>query len=462
MITPPLPGASLTQGPSDWQIIQQSPDGHASLALAGVHRTQATEFRVEARIVRENDGAPVTASLDWRPATLLPDQRWELTLDRIPAGGLYRLETRVWRANCPDIRPMRGDYVHHIGVGDIWLVTGQSNASGTGIGFAEDPPTLGVHQLGNDEQWKLASHPLEDATRSRHTATVHGVFQATSPWLAFARRLQRELGHPIALVPTALGGSGVSSWQPGTGNLFANMADMLKLAGGKVRGVVWYQGESDCSAANIAAYPERFRRFVEGVREQAGNPKLPIVTAQLGRFTWGADDAQGNRDWTAMRDTQRRLALEIPHAALVPAIDLPLSDEIHVSAAANLALGERFADAALALAYGRDVAPPGIALKQAAWLTPARDAIRLTFNLGPAGWCSLGPVNDFTVVDAAGATLAIKQVTPNDVGTVDLHLAQPAAPGNVTIHAHAGKYPHPSLRDRDQRPVIGFSVELKA
>lgn len=459
MITPPLPGASIAQGPSDWQIIQQSSDGHASIALEGLYVTQATEFRVEARLVRENDGAPVTAALDWRPAAILPGQRWQLTLERIPAGGLYRLETRVWRTNCPDIRPMRGDYVHHLGVGDIWLVAGQSNASGTGTGFADDPPTLGVHQLGNDEQWKLAAHPLEDATRSRHTATVHGVFQAHSPWLAFGRRLQRELGHPIALIPTALGGSGVSLWQPGTGHLFANMADMLKLAGGKIRGVVWYQGESDCSAGNIAAYPERFRHFVRGLRELVGNPALPVVTAQLGRFTWGADDAQGNRDWTAMRDTQRRLALEIPHAALVPAIDLPLCDEIHVSAAANLVLGERFAAAALGLAYGQDVSPPGIALKGWKWQPPARDAIRLDFALGAPGWCSLGPVNDFTVEENAGSGIPIKQVLLRDEGSVELLLAHPAA-GPVTIHAHAGRYPHPSLRDRDQRPVIGFSVEL--
>ena len=64
MIDPPLPGASIETGPSDWQILQQETNGVAALELAGVHRTDAPEYRVEVRVVCESNGAPVSAALD--------------------------------------------------------------------------------------------------------------------------------------------------------------------------------------------------------------------------------------------------------------------------------------------------------------------------------------------------------------------------------------------------------------
>lgn len=458
MIQPPLPGASIELGPQDWQILQQRADGTAAAALSGVYRTTAPEFRVEARIVREADGAPATRALDWQPATLLPQERWEITLDGIPAGGLYRIETRVWRNKAPDNRPMRGDYVHHVGVGDIWVIAGQSNSSGTGTGHVVDPPTLGIHQLGNDEQWKLAAHPLEDATRSRHPITVHGVFQAHSPWLSFARRLHTETGHPIGLIPTALGGSPMARWQPGA-DLFQNMQAMVRLAGGTIRGIVWYQGESDCSPQGVAAYPERFRAFVEGARREYG-PELPILTAQLARFADAEGDSARNRIWSQMREVQRRLAREMPGLDLIPTIDLPLGDEIHVSAPANVLVGERFAAAALRRVYGKDVEPPGIPLTGTEWVAGPSPTLRLHFEPLKAGWVRVGPVRDFSLEDAAGP-VELSGVEVDDRGWVDLRIGRGPGP-NLVAHCHYGCNPTVSLRDRDQRPVYAFSMAVPA
>jgi len=454
MISPPLPGASIETGPSDWQILQQDEDGTAEIALAGVYRTDAPEYRVEARVVREADGAPVTARLDWTAARLLPDERWELRLQGVPAGGLYRLETRVWRTKCPDPRPMRGDYVHHLGVGDLWVIAGQSNASGTGTGYVEDPPTLGVHLLGNDERWKLACHPLEDATLTRHPVTVHGVFQAHSPWLAFGRRLLEELGQPVGLIPTALGGSPLARWQAG-GDLYANMMDMVRLAGGRMRGMVWYQGETECWHAGREDYRERFGEFVAAVREGLGAPRLPILTAQLGRFA-GPTDESVEAGWSMVREAQRRAAVEIEGVELVPAVDLPLCDEIHLSAQANVALGRRFAAVVLRAVYGRDLAEPGIRLLEAE--KPRPGTVRLTFGRPAAGWCVVDSGPDFTVEDEAGR-VEISETRLDDGGVVELSLARETV-GDVTVHAHWGCTPPVSLRDRDQRPVVAFSVKL--
>ncbi len=455
MTEPPLPGASLSEAPADWQIVQQDRDGTAALSLAGCHRVEAPWFRIEARLVGEADGRPPATEVDWQPAELLPESRWRLTLGGVPAGGLYRLETRIRRAGCADLRPTRGDFVHHLGVGDLWVIAGQSNASGTGLGYADDPPTLGVHQLGNDEQWKLAAHPLEDATRTLHPITVHGVFQGHCPWLAFARRLRAELGWPIGLIPTALGGSPLAMWDPDQrGSLYDNLMAMVRAAGGRVRGLLWYQGESDGNAGLGDSYAEGFAAFVAAVRAALGEPDLPVLTAQLGRYTGDVGEAY-HRGWSRVRQAQREVAATVPGVALIPAVDIPLSDEIHTSAAGNVLLGERFAVAALREVYGRDLPPPALRLLKAArGADPA--VLRLTFERPPAGWSRPGRIRDFTVEDAQG-TIPVGRVEVDDEGWVDLFLER--APGSpATIHCHYGCDPAYDLRDRDQRPVEAFSV----
>jgi len=457
MTEPILPGASLAPGgPQRWQIVQQDASGAGFLRLCGVYRTAQQDVRVEVRLVHERDGRPVAPGLDWQIADHGEQQTWSRTLDNIPSGGLYRLETRVWRGDGPDLRPMRGDYAHHLGVGDIWVIAGQSNASGTGLGFADDPPTLGVHLFGNDEGWHLACHPLEDATHSLHPITVHGVFQAHSPWLAFGRRLQARLGHPIGLIPTALGGSPLALWEPAQdGPLYANMRAMIRAAGGRVRGMVWYQGESDGNPAAVATYGERFKRFVATLRDDLGDPAFPVLCAQLGRVV-APGDAQRAESWTRLRELQRQLADELDNVWLIPAIDLPLSDEIHLSAASNVLLGERFAEQALIGVYGRAGTPPALRLLKAELRSP--DSIRLNFTRSPAGWCRPGEIRSLTADDGQGP-LGIKAVTVDDDGWVELRLARTAVEA-LRVHAHAGCHPPADLRDRDQRPVEAFSVTV--
>ena len=455
MIDPPLPGASIETGPSDWQILQQETNGVAALELAGVHRTDAPEYRVEVRVVCESNGAPVSAALDWQPAQLLPGNRWRMTLTGLPAGGLYRVETRVWRDHCADTRPMRGDYLHHLGVGDLWVIAGQSNASGTGTGYVDDPPTLGVHLFGSDERWKLACHPLEDATRSLHTITVHGVFQAHSPWLAFGRLLLSQLNYPVGLIPTALGGSPLSAWMEGE-DLYVNMLDMVRLAGGRVRGMVWYQGESDCAPRPCEDYIKRFTRFVAAARRDLGAPELPILTAQLGRYAAPADE-ENHRSWTRLREAQRQAAQTLLGVELIPTVDLSLCDEIHLSAPANVLLGQRFAREALRAVYGRNLSRTAIALRGAE-VAKNRSVVVLKVERPAAGWCWVGQGPDFVADDEAGL-VAVTQVAPYDDGGIELHLAR-GLRGEAVIHAHWGCNPPASLRDRDQRPLLGFSVNL--
>jgi len=467
-------GVTIGAGPAAWQVLQQDATGHAAIELSGewapLPGTDRDAGRqvVEARLVYESSGCPVSQDLDWAPAETGTDGRWTASLVGVPAGGLYRVETRVSRRGLADDRPLRGDYIHCLGVGDLWCIAGQSNASGTGAGIAEDGPELGVHVLGNDETWRLATHPLEDATATRHPVTMTGIYHGHSPWLAFAKALKRSLGYPIGLIPTALGGSPLQRWnpaEPGPADLYSNLLEMVSLAGGRVRGSVWYQGESDCSPDLSATYQDRFRDFVEALRRDLGDRGLPVLTAQLNRFTTpslalspvGRCDAGADRGWSIVREAQRRLAEEVPQISVVPTLDLFLSDNIHNAAGAQVMLGERFARVALGRVYGRPALHEFAGISRAR-LTDDRRGVDLQFTGVSGGWTTVGPVADFSLEDEQG-WVPVRRVELGDAGDVTLHLIR-AVGGEATLHGGYGANPEVNLRDGNRQPFVAFSVRL--
>lgn len=453
-------GALIESGASDWQLFQQDHTGHADVALAGrwAHEQPGT---VECRVVCQDTGTAVSAALDWhRVDVTLPDGTWKTVLRRVPAGGLYRLETR-FRAQSNGVGEWspRGDMRHCLGVGDLWVIAGQSNSAGYGRGPYNDPAEPGIHMLRHNESWALATHPLSDATDTRHPVNRENSNPGHSPYLQFARILKRTLGHPVGLVPTALGGSPLSRWnptEPGDSQLFDNMLRGVNLAGGKVRGICWYQGESDTGSTDLAqSYADRFVAAVGAWREALGDPRLPVLTVQLNRMT-APPEEKGERCWSLVRECQRQVPQRLPGTAVVPAIDLAVCDGIHISSDGNLLIGERLARAALAMVHGRPVAwqAPDV---QSAKRTGDGSTIELVFapvtsRVGSTD-CTVIP---FRVEDNAGWVGVRRVVYPGD-HTVKLELDRPVGE-NGKVHAGYGFNPVTMPMDYERlMPILAFA-----
>jgi len=69
----------------------------------------------------------------------------------------------------------RGDMIHNIGVGDVFVVAGQSNAAGRAKNPVEDAPELGVHLLRDSGVWDLATHPLALSIRDTLRTTTPAI-----------------------------------------------------------------------------------------------------------------------------------------------------------------------------------------------------------------------------------------------------------------------------------------------
>lgn len=448
-------GAILTSGPQDWQILQQDASGQARLALAGrwVHEQPG---RVEVRLVDEANSAALSTALDWQAAETRADGTWSHTLTGIPAGGLYRLETRYNpTANVAGEWSPRGDMRHFLGVGDLWVIAGQSNSAGYGRGPVNDPPELGVHLFRNSEQWALATHPMNESTDTCHAVNREAANSGHSPYLHFARVLKQRRGTPIGLIQTSLGGSPLSRWNPienPSADLYANMLKCIALCGGQVRGVLWYQGESDCGGENARSYARRFTDAVAAWRRALGQPGLVVLTVQLNRlFQPSSPDA--DRDWSLVREAQR----QVPHldtlVAVSPALDLPLSDTIHVSPAGNLLLGERMARAALALAHGEAVDYRAPELVTA--VPSGTSEIVLTFAPVTSRIDNFDATSiPFVVQDADGVVPVTKVAYSGPRATLTLGRALAAAP---VVSAGVGLNPPTLPMDMERfLPILAF------
>ena len=369
-------GVLIEKGPQDWQIFQQK-NGCASIEAEGRFVFQnGVAFDppgVWLRLVREDSGLDATG---WQRAEVLPGNRWKIALFA-PAGGLYRLESCLSEESGRGAIEWgtRGDMRHHLGVGDLYVIAGQSNSAGYGKDPFYDPPELGVHLCRNSLRWDLATHPMNDSTGSLHPVNTESANPGASPYLSFARTLKRELGYPIGLVQASLGGSPHSRWNTDeNGDLYRAMMEVIRAQGGAVKGVLWYQGCSDANPAASASYLERFSTVVARFRAEMG-AEVPWLTVQLNRQMEGGGE---NVDafWGQVREAQRQAARTIPGVSVVPSTDCPLSDGIHNSASANVMLGERLAAAALRDIYGRQHSHPAPDLAEAVLREPRCIALR--------------------------------------------------------------------------------------
>ncbi len=355
-------GIFIDKGPSPWQIFQQE-NGFASISIEGrwdynqiVVMTDELfrEVEVVAAIYNEDDGSQV---IPWQLVDFKRDGTWTHTFEKVPTGGLYRIETGLRMKNmgyCHDW-DFRGDMIHHIGVGDLYVIAGQSNAVGYAKDPIYDPPEYGVHMLRSNGTWDIASHPFGDSTDTIHEENTDFSNTGHSPFLTLGKKIKEQVNYPIGLIPTALGGSAIRQWDTDQqGELWKAMIKVVKNIGGKISGILWYQGCTDGDHIDTAeAYHYTFTKVVERTRKELNIPDLPWFTVQLNRQSYTGSMPKGHdRGWGKLREAQRKAARTIPGVYVIPSTDCTLSDSIHNKAAANMVLGQRMARMVLKYKYG--------------------------------------------------------------------------------------------------------------
>lgn len=342
---PQVKPVCIETGALDWQIFARKGNFAAPTILLRQRVLDAPGI-VYGRLVSEKNGRVIQA---WKAAKPLGDGRWELE-QRVPVGGPYRLETCAKTQEQSFDDAISGDFRQHLFAGDLYLIAGQSNAAGYARDTIPDPPCIGVSVLRLSGRWDLAAHPLNDGTDSIRPVQEIPM-AAHSPWLIFAKSLYRETRIPVGLLPTAIGGSPMSSWVPG-GVLYHAALDVMKQVGA-VKGVLWYQGCADALDYNTENYDKRFLSMVRGLRKDSELPELPFFTCQLNSFAAPGIE-KDDQAWTSLREQQKQCTRQ-RGVYLLPTAGMKLYDLIHNSARSNMTIGRQIAAQVLHVIYGREL-----------------------------------------------------------------------------------------------------------
>jgi hypothetical protein len=214
----------------------------------------------------------------------------------------------------------------------LFLLIGQSNMAGRGpMGPADREPIPGVLALDREMKWIPAVDPLH-----WDKPAIAGV----GPGRTFAKELlQLNPAMKIGLIPAAFGGTSLDEWKP-AGKLYENAVRRTREAmkSGKLRGILWHQGEADSRSEALAkSYDERFAAMIRQFRADLGAADVPVVVGELGEFF--------QAPFAAVVNQQLALApLSVLHCAFVSSAGLtPKSDHVHFDTPSQHEFGRRYA-----------------------------------------------------------------------------------------------------------------------
>jgi hypothetical protein len=214
---------------------------------------------------------------------------------------------------------------------DVFLLAGQSNMAGRGVVEpADKQPWPGISVFTKAKAWAPAVDPLHF-----DKPDIAGVGLGRT----FAAKVQKHSDiKEIGLIPAAMGGSSLQEWSPG-GPLFTNAVERTKAAGGRLRGILWHQGEADAVAGLESTYAERWMVVMNALREAVGD--VPVVVGELGRF---------NPKYAAVSEQLASLVVRYPRVGFVSAGGLKAkADGVHFDAPSLKEFGRRYAHAWLML-----------------------------------------------------------------------------------------------------------------
>jgi len=306
--------------PLEYQVHQRATSAEGKIIVAGtLARGLTAAGTVETRLVGSG-----TREVWQNLATLMPNQTEFRAEFNAPAGGWYRLEVHVKLQDAIVAEAA----VEHVGIGEIFVIAGQSNSSNHGE--EKQQTKTGLVAAFSGSKWQLAHDPQPGASGNG------GSFAPP-----FGDAIAERFKIPVGILAIGVGSTSVREWLPdgarfpnpptltrhvrmllsgeweSKGILFARLTTRLKQLGPRgFRAVLWHQGESDANQkdARRTLPGELYQKYMEHlIRESRRevNWEVPWFVAQV---SYHDPDDPGSPDIRAAQRALWRpgLALEGP------------------------------------------------------------------------------------------------------------------------------------------------------
>ncbi|MCP3917637.1 MAG: sialate O-acetylesterase [bacterium] len=161
-----------------------------------------------------------------------------------------------------------------------------------------------------------------------------------------------------------------------------------------IRGVIWYQGESNSTSVELHA--ELFGALVVDWRRRWGIGDFPFLFCQLSSIS--PEKGYRSELWPEFRDSQRRMLAELANTGMAVTSDVGHRTDVHPKE--KRVVGERLARWALADVYGKDLVRSGPLF---ASLVCDGERARVRFEHGTGLRAASGELIGFEVRAAEGA-----------------------------------------------------------
>ncbi|KAF2519564.1 sialate O-acetylesterase [Flavobacterium salilacus subsp. salilacus] len=289
---------------------------------------------------------------------------WEIEIPTTNAGGPYTI----------NIKGYNQVTLNNVMLGEVWLCSGQSNMEWTpsaGIDNAKaeiaaaNYPNIRLFTVG-----KMSSqYPQLDVKGNWQVCTPETMQYFSAVGYFFAKTLKDELKNvPIGIINSSWGATAAEVWMPAAYIAkdpvlteaatkipaesgwcpvkpgYTYNAMIYPLAGYKLAGVLWYQGETNTGSS---VYNKTLGGLINAWRE-AWQDNFPFYYVQIAPFNYEGGSYQG----VNVRDAQRRLLNESTNTGMVVISDVSSTDDIHPRN--KKPVGERLANLALSEHYKID------------------------------------------------------------------------------------------------------------
>ena len=288
------PNVSLIS-PVNWQVFQRQTKDAGIIVVEGMLATSTNDAVKPDKLEARFTGKSLDGDLpgNWQPLPLnlrIPHFRAAF---QTPAGGWYRLEIRLSGGG----QTIFETNVEHVGVGEIFVIAGQSNSANHGE-VKQKPESPLVVAFGNG-RWQPAGDPEPGASGKK------GSFMP-----AFGDAMVEKFKVPVGIVAIGEGSTSVREWLPkddamavppttgrntiitgsnswvSAGALFDRITDAENYFGPDgFRALLWHQGESDshqppANEITPAQYRQYLQRVIEASRAAAGW-RVPWFVAEV-------------------------------------------------------------------------------------------------------------------------------------------------------------------------------------
>lgn len=356
----------------------------------------------------EADGsADVTVTFGDATATAkVKDGKWQAMLQPQAA-------TAAGKALCASQGTDRAE-LQDVVVGEVWFASGQSNMLFRLDQTADKQAAIAASGNANVRFFhcepQVHTNNAAYGEKEKNTLNSGAMYQGkwavsspqTSPRMSavgyyFATELQKQLGVPVGIIHASLGGSEMMAWIPESAlqakypdcltekwldskymsewvrgrarkNIGADLAmphpykpgylfktGVQRWVDFPVRGVIWYQGESDAEIQDMKQNYALLSDLIGSWRAEFKRPDMPWVQVQLPRIN---DKSKLRAYWPEFREVQQQAADRIPGVYNTTTIDLgSTNSDVHPNR--KVEVGTRAGRVAAAKVYGKDTAWTG-------------------------------------------------------------------------------------------------------